>query len=72
MKRWQHMACVPVVLAVLSSPSRAGSVSFQEGTSGYAGCVDTTIRTDGYSTNTNTNYGTSADLRVECEQYSST
>ena len=72
MQRWTLGLLLLAVLCLATVPSQGASDTFQQGASGYSGCVDTMISKGGYTSYETTNYGSSADLVVESQRWAST
>jgi hypothetical protein len=60
---------VVISLAVLVLPGVADTLILQQGQDGYAGCTDSYVRADGYTTGNGRNYGTYKQLHVRNEHY---
>lgn len=67
-------SCFVVLAAAFlqsAPPSRADTITLQQGTNGCSGCSDSFIANGAYPDNRSQNYGSSAELRVWYGHYAS-
>jgi len=57
------------VVAGLALPAVGDTLVLQQGQGGYTGCTDSFVRTGGYSTYRNSNYGNATTLQARNERY---
>ena len=72
MRRFLAMAVAGCVMlyAMCGGVASADSIVLQQGADGYTGTADSFVRTTGYGTENNSNYGGNTGLQVKRERYS--
>ena len=69
MRHWLSAVVLFLLLCATHGGAEAATVTYQQEVSGYAGCTDTTIITDGFTYDTNTNFGLATEVLIGCEQW---